>query len=223
MSDEFNADRTGWARFSDDRTMRYRLARSLSGRGLTVDYDNGHVMDWLGAPASRVVFVMLNPSTADAFKHDPTVGECIKRARQEGADVLEVVNLFALRSPYPADVKAAVRAAGAAYESGHHATIAEALDAFGAGPTNDAAILEACRGAEHVIAGWGNHGEDLNFFAQYIPHAVTRGEFVRAALARAGIPLLHLGLTGCGAPKHPLARGKHRIPGDLRPSEWSTP
>lgn len=34
MIDEYNDDRTGWARFSDDRTMRFRCARSLDGRPL---------------------------------------------------------------------------------------------------------------------------------------------------------------------------------------------
>lgn len=228
MIDQVNADGTGWARFSDDMTRRYRLARSLTGRPITtvwaeVSGRGTQVTDAFMKQIDRVVFVMLNPSTADAFKHDPTVGECIKRARALGADVLEIVNLFAIRTPYPADVKAAIHRAGAAYETGHHATISEALDAFGAGPVNDAAILEACRGAEHVIAAWGNHGEDLNFFAQHIPHAVTRGEFVRAMLVAAGVELLHLGTTACGAPKHPLARGKHRIPADLAPVPWSTP
>ncbi len=193
MIDQFNDDQTGWARFSDDMTMRYRLARSLSGRPLTVDTEHGgHVMDMLGAPCRhRVVFVMLNPSTADAFKPDPTVGECVKRARALGADILEVVNLFALRSPYPADLKKCA----AGYR--------------GDDTDNDRAIVHACLGAEYVIAAWGNHGA-----------LGGRDQLVRERLTDRLIALHHLGTTDGGYPKHPLARGKHRIPSALTPAPW---
>ncbi len=139
MIDEFNQDRTGWARFSDDRRFRYRLARSLALApnvhfGLTID-DTGSVV-----AAHRVVFLMLNPSTADAFKPDPTITECCKRARALQADVLEVVNLFALRSSDPADLKKC------AY--GYRGDDSE----------NNRQIVEACQGAAMVIAAWGNHG-----------------------------------------------------------------
>lgn len=35
-----------------------------------------------------------------------------------------------------------------------------------------------------------------------------------------GVKLDCLGTTGSGAPKHPLARGKHRIPADFAPVAW---
>ena len=38
-----------------------------------------------GAPGARVVFVMLNPSTADASVDDPTTTRCIGFARELGA------------------------------------------------------------------------------------------------------------------------------------------
>lgn len=186
MIDEFNDDKTGWARFSDDMTMRYRLARSLNGVALDEAIELNEPLP------ERCVFVMLNPSTANAFKHDPTVGECIKRARMLGADVLEVVNLFALRSPYPADLKK------------------RAYGFRGDDDANNNAILAACTGAEFVIAAWGNHGE--------LDHRAT---VVRRMLVESGIALHHLGTTQDGYPKHPLARGKHRIPGDQALTEWS--
>src|SRR5690348_1743088 len=105
MIDQWSQDGTGWARFSSDMTMRYRLARSLTTLPLTVDASSGHVMSLGGSPARRCVWLMLNPSDADAFKPDPTVTECIKRSRAVGADLMEVVNLFALRSPYPKDLR----------------------------------------------------------------------------------------------------------------------
>src|SRR5262245_38806703 len=108
MIDQFSEDGTGWARFSDDMTMRYRLARSLDGDPVTVASDGCVEWNHKGPPkgvAVRCVFLMLNPSTADACELDPTVNECRKRALKLGAGVLEVVNLFALRSPYPSDLK----------------------------------------------------------------------------------------------------------------------
>lgn len=131
MIDEYNIDKTGWARFSDDFSMRYRLARSLTDRELSMREDAIH-------SHRRVVFVMLNPSTADAFKLDPTVSKCCQFAKRWGADVLEVVNLFALRSPHPTELDRAPD--------------------IGDGPENDAAIMAACTGAERVVAAWGNHG-----------------------------------------------------------------
>jgi hypothetical protein len=52
--------------------------------------------------------------------------------------VLDVVNLFAMRSPYPTDLDGA----------------ADVGDDW----QNDAAIIDACVGATKVVAAWGNHG-----------------------------------------------------------------
>lgn len=179
MIDEYSPNGTGWARFSDDRRMRYRLSRRLTTNGKR-DGD-----------LSRTVFVMLNPSTADAFKLDPTVQKCCKFATHWGADVLEVVNLFAMRSPHPKDLLKWAR-----------------LDR-GDDIENDREIFAACSGAERVIAAWGNHGD--------LDH---RAEYVRGALRERHIKLEHLGVTKFGHPLHPLARGKAFIPIDREPVVW---
>ncbi|MCB5187402.1 DUF1643 domain-containing protein [Methylobacillus caricis] len=87
-----------------------------------------------------MLFIMLNPSTADAFKNDPTVERCERRARFMGFGSLWVVNLFALRSTNPALLY------------GHSDPI---------GPDNDSTILDLIKSAGMVVCGWGKHGDLL--------------------------------------------------------------
>lgn len=106
--------------FSDDRRYRYHLLRNLaSGTGRTV------------------AFCMLNPSTADAFKNDPTVRRCVGYARAWGFYRLVVVNLFALRATDPAVMLA---------------------DPDPVGPDCDIYLRLAADQAEFVVCAWGNHG-----------------------------------------------------------------
>lgn len=102
---------------------RYRLWRQW---GPTEELANG----------GRVAFVMLNPSTADATKDDPTIRRCIGYAKAFGAGALDVVNLYAFRATNPTDLYAA-------------------LDPVG--PDNDAHIVEVARAAEVTICAWGAH------------------------------------------------------------------
>lgn len=200
MIDEFNPPGTGFARFSDDRKLRYRLARILTTQ-VEFEYigrNFGRIRPRDGAPSSllisevrRVVFLMLNPSTADAFKLDPTVSKCVKFALRWEAHALEVVNLYAHRTPYPEDLDSVP------------------ATELGMGAEADEEILAACRGAYRVIAAWGNNGWRYG-----------RGAYVRQLLRDHQIPVMRLGQTGDGSPKHPLARGKHLIPIDQEPAVW---
>ena len=74
-----------------------------------------------------------------------------------------------------------------------------AADPVGSG--NDAAIAVLAAWAGTVICAWGSHGLHLG-----------RGRTVEVALRGAGHPLLHLGLTQGGQPKHPLYIGYHCQP-----------
>ena len=87
--------------------------------------------------AKPAVFVMLNPSTADAFTEDPTIRRCISFAKREGCGGLIVVNLFALRATDPK----------ALYS--HPDPV---------GPLNDGIVYEATRQGSPLIAAWGAHG-----------------------------------------------------------------
>ena len=74
-----------------DRRHRYTLTRDVSSHASDVVPQRG-----------RVLFVMLNPSTADAVKDDPTIRKCRGFAERWGFTSLEVVNLFSFRATKPA-------------------------------------------------------------------------------------------------------------------------
>jgi len=67
---------------SGDRVYRYTLSRYW-GEG------------------DRMVWIMLNPSTADAEVDDPTIRRCMGFARREGCRSIDVINLYALRATKP--------------------------------------------------------------------------------------------------------------------------
>lgn len=110
--------------------------------------------------AGRVVWVMLNPSTADAVKNDPTIERCTRFAQRWGYRELEVVNIFAFRSTDPAGLL----------------TLADPV-----GPENDRHIVEAVLGADRVVAAWGKHGAYMDRGAKVA--AMLAGECRLVALA----------------------------------------
>lgn len=83
------------------------------------------------------VYVMLNPSTANATEDDRTIRRCISFAKREGAGGITVINLFALRSTDPDALRA------------HPAPI---------GALNNRWICAVlCKDPGVVIAAWGAH------------------------------------------------------------------
>lgn len=90
-----------------------------------------------GAGKRCVLFIGLNPSTADARHDDPTVRRMMSFARNWGYDSLWVANIFALRSTDPKGLQ---------------------LHAHPVGPQNDAWILGMVRHADCVVAAWGDGG-----------------------------------------------------------------
>ena len=91
-----------------------------------------------GGGCRTLLWIMLNPSTADHLgNNDPTIERCERRAVAWGFDRVEIVNLFALRSPDPRALRTAVEPIG---------------------PENDRAILEAAGGAATILCAWGALG-----------------------------------------------------------------
>ena len=52
-----------------------------------------------------MLFIGLNPSTADGIDDDPTIRRCIRFAKDRGYGRLSVANLFAYRATRPADLR----------------------------------------------------------------------------------------------------------------------
>jgi len=50
------------------------------------------------------VFIGLNPSTADHRNDDPTIRRCMGFARRWGYQKMVMINLFAYRTPHPAEL-----------------------------------------------------------------------------------------------------------------------
>lgn len=87
-----------------------------------------------------LLYVMLNPSTADGEQDDPTIRRCTTFALAHGFGAFEVVNLFAYRATKPADLAAA---------------------GWPVGPDNDAHITAAASSAGLVCAAWGANAAGL--------------------------------------------------------------
>ena len=104
------------ADISDDGLYRYALYRRLSMGERTV------------------LFVGLNPSTADATKDDPTIRRCVGFARAWGFDWLLMGNLYAYRSTDPKVLP----------------TVADPV-----GPFNHDRLKWMTHRAELVVAAWG--------------------------------------------------------------------
>lgn len=121
-----------------------------------------------------VTFVMLNPSTADGSVDDPTIRRCIGFARDWGFGELIVVNLFAYRTAYPAELK---------------------IQDNPVGPKNDQYIKSATTDSEcgKVICAWGANG---NFW--------DRDQHVKEMFRSWGVKPYCLGMTKDGKPRHPL-------------------
>jgi hypothetical protein len=111
----------GWreAVYSDCERYRYSL---------TVCWERG---------GRRLLYVMLNPSTATELANDPTIERCERRARQLGYGSFSVANLFGLRETSPARLKAS--------------NSPEGID-------NISQILTSAIEADRILAAWGVHG-----------------------------------------------------------------
>ena len=109
--------------FSDCRKYRYALSRTWNGKKKTI------------------LFIGLNPSTANEKIDDPTIRRCINYAQNWGYGSLLMVNLFAYRATLPSELKNVKNPIG---------------------NDNDLHIIELSKKADIAVAAWGNEGTLLN-------------------------------------------------------------
>lgn len=148
----------GPAVFSEDRLYRYSLSRTWS------------------AHKPSVLYIGLNPSTADEVMLDPTLRRCLGFADSFACGTFHMANLFAYRATEPQDMK-------------------DALDAGidPRGPENDEHILRLAAMSNLIVCCWGVHGAFME-----------RDREVFCLLRKAKHQLWTFGLTKEGHPKHPL-------------------
>lgn len=108
------------AEFSPCRVYRYALWRQWNWQGY----------------ANQVMFIGLNPSTADETEDDPTIRRCIGFAKRWGFGGLLMMNAYAFRATDPKVMKAASDPTG---------------------PGNDEALSYRATQVGCVIAAWGAH------------------------------------------------------------------
>lgn len=146
------------AEFSADRLHRFLLWRI-----------------WSPPPGKLLGFVMLNPSSADETRDDPTTVRNMARARALGYAGVVQANLYSFRTPSPAKLKA---------------------EGYPGGPrgVNHEALWKIAAFCQDVVLACGAHArlEDLQW-----------AKLVLAGAAQPP-RLLHLGLLKNGAPRHPL-------------------
>lgn len=163
---------TATAVFSTDRTYRYALTRRWD------------------PTLPLTAWIMLNPSTADAFQDDPTIRRCISFTKAWHAGGILVVNLFGLRATDPQELRT------------HPDPI---------GTLNDQVIgwwwSAYCPYAiSSVIAAWGAHSA-MRGRDQAVVHLLES--------LRSGTPVSCLGVTKDGHPRHPLY-----VPASAAPIEY---
>lgn len=155
-------DWRGSAVFSFDYTYRYRLSR-------------------VWGPASRMVFVMLNPSTADATHNDPTITRCMGFARREGLGGIVVVNLFALRVTRPVHL--------------FDGTVGDDPNGLSNQRYVDGALYGARADAWPIVCAWGAN--------KRVDESEAWQTFFKSP-AHPHLDLLCLGTNKDGSPCHPL-------------------
>jgi len=92
---------------------------------------------WWSPRPAYLLWILLNPSTADGQSDDATLLRCLAFSRREGYDRLVVTNLFAYRSTRPEALRMVTDPVG---------------------PDNDFHLKQAIAGAGQIVLGWGALG-----------------------------------------------------------------
>jgi hypothetical protein len=161
------------AKFSPCRKWRYLLIRRWSNLPLLI---------WL----------LLNPSTADESRDDPTIRRCMGYAMNLGYGGIVILNLYALRSTLPGGLLLVDDPVGAEND--------EYLRMY---------ALPTCQ----IVCGWGNWPVCRRSIAEQVGARVFA---VRRLLRERGADTRALWVTSLGQPQHPLY-----LSSKLKPEQFS--
>lgn len=127
-----------------------------------------------------VLWIMLNPSTADAERDDPTIRKCMAFSRSWGAGGIVVVNLFAWRATKPGELRRVEDPVG---------------------PENNEALVRAAHPGQSklVIAAWGRGGW-LHGRHGFVPDLIGR-QLHCLGLTKQGFPKHPLYVSGDTKPQ----------------------
>lgn len=122
----------------------------------------------------KILFIMLNPSTADEFVEDPTIRRIVTYAKDWGYGGVYVGNLYAFRSTDPKGLK----------------SIADPV-----GPENITHIQTLISVVDKVIYAWGNEEKEPDWLKKMVdtPYCIE--------ISKKGIPKHPLYLKKCLIPQ----------------------
>jgi hypothetical protein len=149
---------------------------------------------------------MFNPSDADADIDDPTISIVCHIASHNGFGGVVVVNAIPLRGSKPAGAIEMVNT----WDTRQDWYARDCLH------YNLGVIVGEVAKAGAVLLAWGALGERCSDWMDNVR------EEIECALPD-GVPLYCLGKTAGGHPKHPMARGKHKVPKNAPLIPWRTP
>lgn len=147
----------------------------MSDTRSTYRYTLHRIVGMLGE--GTLLWVMLNPSTADEREDDPTIRRCIRFTRDLGFGVMRVVNLYALRATSPSALR---------------------LTQYPIGPSNDATIRDEVAElglGDAIMAAWGSHAP---------PSRVADVRRIIEEARSPEVPVLALKVNADGNAGHPL-------------------
>ena len=127
------------ATISSCKKYRYKLTRSW-------DRDKGYVL-----------FIMLNPSTADASKDDLTTSRCINFAKKWGYGGIMIGNLYPFRAKRPKDLRKWLKNSGDLYD-------------FNECEVNQAHVDQMAACADLIVCAWGGNHKGIPEWINNIPN-----------------------------------------------------
>jgi hypothetical protein len=115
----------------------------------------------------RIVFILLNPSTADEQRNDPTIRRCIGFALGWNYGSVEVVNLFA-------------------YRATNYRELFKVSDPVG--EENNRFLTQAVERYSTVVVGWGIRGTLLGRDRQVLSLLAGRKDVYCLGITKDGLP-----------------------------------